>query len=139
PESEGEQTIFLEKFDGELSKRIYFRTLKKEDLPEEWSYLHERTGDRVLVLKTGYAFVEETADEPVFDPSEGPGYFGAYGYPVEESIRMSGQFLIAGYPNSPATGDLDEISQLTFHATVAKILGIEPAEGASTETLPLDE
>lgn len=138
PESEGEKNIFLEKFDGELSKRIYFRTLKKEDLPEEWSYLSDKTGDRVLVLKTGYAFVEETSDEPVFDPSEGPGFFGAYGYPVEESIRMSGQVLMAGYPNSPLSGDLDEISQLSFHATVAKILGIEPAEGASTETLPVE-
>lgn len=135
PESEGEQKIFVDKFDGELSKRIYFRTLKKEELPEEWNYLHERTGDRVLVLKTGYAFAEEKAEEPVFDPSEGPGFFGAYGYPVEESIRMSGQVIMAGYPNSPLSGELDEISQLTFHATVCKLLGIEPAEGAGTETL----
>ncbi|MEM1441518.1 MAG: ectonucleotide pyrophosphatase/phosphodiesterase [Verrucomicrobiota bacterium] len=138
PESEGEQTIFFEKFDGELTKRIYFRTLKKDDLPENWSYSHERTGDRVLVLKTGYSFVDDTADEPVFDPADGPGYYGSYGYPVEESIRMSGQVLMAGYPNSPLSGDLDEISQLTFHATVAKFLGIEPAEGATTETLPVD-
>ncbi|MDF1824308.1 MAG: alkaline phosphatase family protein [Verrucomicrobiales bacterium] len=135
PESEGEKQIFTDKFDGELSKRIYFRTIKKEEIPEEWSYAHERTGDRVLVLKTGYAFAEETSDEPVFDPSEGPGYFGSYGYPVEESIRMSGQVILGGIPNSPLNGELGEISQLTFHATVSKILGIEPAEGASTETL----
>jgi hypothetical protein len=57
---------------------------------------------------------------------------------VEESIRMSGQFIIAGYPDSPATGSLDEIGQLSFHATVCKMLGIAPAEGAVTDTLPVD-
>lgn len=138
PENEGEKKIFVDKFDNELSKRIYFRTLKKEDLPAEWAYQNaERTGDRVLVLKTGYAFADTKASEPVFDPTEGPGFFGSFGYPVEESIRMSGQMFIAGYPNSPLSGTLDEVGQLTFHATVCKILGIEPAPGAVTETLPL--
>lgn len=138
PESEGEQKIFIDNFDGELSKRIYFRTFKKEELPEEWEYNHERTGDRVLVLKTGYAFVDDRADEPVFDPSAGPGYFGGFGYPVGESIRMSGQTILAGFPNSPASGNLDEIGQLSFHATVCKLLGIDPAGGAVTDTLPID-
>lgn len=138
PENEGERKIFVDKFDNELSKRIYFRTLKKEELPPEWAYLHpERTGDRVLVLKTGYAFADEKAAEPVFDPTEGPGFFGAFGYPVEESIRMSGQVFMGGFPNSPLSGALGEVSQLSFHATVCKILGIEPAPGAATETLPL--
>ncbi len=135
PETEGEQKIFKDKFDGELSKRIYFRTLKKEDLPEEWNYGHERTGDRVLVLKTGYAFVDETSDEPIFDPTGGG--FGGYGYPVDESIRMSGQVILAGFPNNPAYGDLGEIGQLSFHATTCKMLGIKPAEGAVTDTLEL--
>tara|TARA_R110000850_G_scaffold102678_8_gene212173 strand:- start:483 stop:1661 length:1179 start_codon:yes stop_codon:yes gene_type:complete len=139
PESDGEKKIFIDKFDAELGKRIYFRTIKKDDIPETWSYLSpERTGDRILVLKTGYAFAEEKADEPVFDPSDGPGLYGGFGYPVEESIRMSGQVLLAGFPNSPTKGGMDEISQLTFHATVCKLLDIEPAEGASTETLPVE-
>ena len=52
---------------------------------------------------------------------------------------MSGQMLISGYPNAPiSSGTLDEIDQLGFHATVAKLLGIEPAAGASTEALPVD-
>jgi len=139
PENEGEKKIFTDKFDNELSKRIYFRTVKKEELPAEWSYLHpERTGDRVLVLKTGYAFADEKAEEPVFDPGDGPGFFGGFGYPVEESIRMSGQIFLAGYPNSPLSGSLDVVGQLSFHATVCKMLGIEPAPGAATETLPVN-
>lgn len=138
PESEGEKKLFIDKFDGELSKRIYFRTYKKEELPEEFKYNNERVGDRVLVLKTGYGFVDDKAEEPVFDPSDGPGYFGGYGYPVGESIRMSGQVILSGIPNSPLSGTLGEIQgQETFHATVCKILGIQPAEGAATETLPV--
>lgn len=137
PATDGEKKLFIDKFDTELSKRIYFRALKKEELPAEWAYLHpERTGDRVLILKTGYAFADEKAAEPVFDPSEGPGFFGAFGYPVEESIRMSGQIYLAGYPKSPA-GTFDVVGQLMFHATVCKLLGIQPAPGAVTETLPL--
>jgi len=138
PENEGEKKIFTDKFDNELSKRIYFRTIKKEALPAEWSYLNpERTGDRVLVLKTGYGFADQKAAEPVFDPGEGPGFFGGFGYPVEESVRMSGQAFLAGYPNSPLSGTLDEIGQLSFHATVCKMLGIQPAAGAVTDTLPV--
>lgn len=135
PENEAEAKVFTDKFDDELSKRIYFRTIKKEELPEEWAYQTDRTGDRVLVLKTGYAFVDDKADEPVFDPTEGPGYFGGYGYPVGESIRMSGQVILSGIPNSPTSGSMEEIGQLSFHATVCKILGIQPAEGAVTDTL----
>lgn len=137
PESEGERKIFLDKFDNELSKRLYFRTLKKEELPAEWAYLHpERTGDRVLVLKTGYAFSDVTGAEPIFEPSKGSGHFGAFGYPVGESIRMSGQVILSGFPKPPG-GAFDEFGQTGFHATVCKLLGIEPAPGASTEALPL--
>lgn len=137
PESEGEQKIFLDNFDNELGKRIYFRTLTKEDIPADWNYVSDRTGDRVLVLKTGYAFVDEKAEEPVFDPAAGNSHFGGYGYPVEDSSRMSGQIMMGGFPNAPLS-ELDETTLLTFHATVCKLLGIDPAEGAATETLGVE-
>ncbi len=139
PESAGEQEIFKKKFDAELSKRIYFRTHKKEELPAEWDYaIDGRVGDRVLVLKTGYAFTDMKSEEPIFEPADGPGLFGSFGYPVKESIRMSGQTILWGFPNPPTTGTLGEIGQLSFHATVCKMLGIKPAEGASTDALPID-
>ncbi len=139
PENEGQAKIVIDNLDGELRKRIYFRTLTQEELPEDWAYhAKDRIGDRVLVLKNGYAFTDATASEPVFDPGEGPGLFGGYGYPVETSIRMSGQAIIWGYPESPASGDLGEINFQKFHATVCKLLGIQPAEGAVTETLPVN-
>lgn len=138
PANEGEKKLFLSKFDSELGKRIYFRTIRKEELPPEWSYAHpERTGDRVLVLKSSYAFTDVATPEAVSTPTESNGHFGAFGYPVEESSRMSGQVILSGYPKSPAAGDLGEVGQLSFHATVCKLLGIEPAAGAVTDTLTL--
>lgn len=139
PENEAQAKVVIDTLDGELKKRIYFRTLTQEELPADWAYhAKDRIGDRVLVLKNGYAFTDATASEPVFDPSEGPGLFGGFGYPVETSIRMSGEAIIWGYPKSPATGDLGEINFQKFHATVCKLLGIQPAAGAVTETLPVD-
>ncbi len=139
PENAGQAKIVTDNLDGELRKRIYFRTLTREELPADWAYAAEgRIGDRILVLKNGYAFTDATASEPVFDPGEGPGLFGGFGYPVETSVRMSGQAIIWGYPESPATGDLGEINFQKFHATVCKLLDIKPADGAVTETLPVD-
>lgn len=139
PADETQKKIIVDKLDGELKKRIYFRTLTREELPGDWSYnAPDRIGDRVLVLKGGYAFTDATAAEPVFDPGEGPGRFGGFGYPVETSIRMSGSSLVWGFPSSPATGDLGEINYQKFHATVCKLLGIKPADGAVTETLPVN-
>lgn len=139
PENEGQKKIIVDNLDAELKKRIYFRTLTREELEPAWAYgAPDRIGDRVLVLKAGYAFTDATGKEPVFDPGEGPKKFGGFGYPVELSIRMSGQAIIWGFPKSPASGDLGEINFQKFHATVAKLLGIKPADGAVTETLPVD-
>ncbi|MCB1236867.1 MAG: alkaline phosphatase family protein, partial [Verrucomicrobiae bacterium] len=138
PENEGQKTLLIKQLDDELKKRIYFRTLKPEELPADWGYnVPGRIGDRVLVLKTGYAFTDHEAAEPVFDPSE-TSTFSAFGFPVEDSIRMSGQAIIWGWPNSPASGDLGEIGSQSFHATVCKMLGIQPAAGAVTDTLPVN-
>ncbi|MCB1064419.1 MAG: alkaline phosphatase family protein [Verrucomicrobiae bacterium] len=139
PENAAQAKIVTDNLDGELKKRIYFRTLTQDELPADWAYHAQgRMGDRVLVLKNGYAFTDATAKEPVFEPGEGPGLFGGFGYPVETSVRMSGESIIWGLPSSPASGDLGEINFQKYHATVCKLLGIQPAEGAVTETLPVE-
>ena len=139
PATEGEKKLLISKIDGELRKRTYFRTLTPEDMPGSWNYNVEgRIGDRVLVLQPKYAFTSHTAAEPVFEPGEGPGLFAGFGFPVESSSRMKGQAIIWGYPESPATGSMGAIDLTPFHATVCKLLGIQPAEGASTEALSVD-
>ncbi len=138
PESVAEANLLKETIDSELKKKIYFRTYQPEDLPSEWNYTSAdgRIGDRVLVLKAGFAFTDFKAEEPVFDPSEGPGYYGGYGYPVIDSIRMSGQVLFWGYPEQVGSGDLGEIDLTGFHATVCRWLKIERSEKAQDNALP---
>ncbi len=136
PESEGERNLIISRFDGEMSKKIYFRYMTPDKLSKDWSYASEgRTGDRVLALKGGYAFVDESSGEPVFDAADGPGFFGGYGYPVDESIRMSGVVILSGIPNAPKTSSLGEIDSLSFHKTVCELLKIEPSADASPTSL----
>ena len=138
PESVAEANLRKDQIDAELKKRIYFRTYKQEDLPSDWKYTSAdgRIGDRVLVLKTGFAFSDHKAGEPVFDPSEGPGFYGAFGYPVSDSIRMSGQTILWGHPSQVGYGgDMGEINQTVFHSTVCKLLKIQVSEKATDEAL----
>lgn len=140
PESDAGKNKFYDAFDRELKTRIYWRSYKKETLPPEWKFNSpDRVGDRVLVLKSGFAFTDATSDEPVFEPSAGPGLFGSWGYPVEDSLRMKGQIILWGFPNgSPASGDLGEVNTLQFNPTVCKLLGIEPTKDAVAEALSVN-
>lgn len=138
-EGAAEANLEREQIDSELKKKTYFRTYKPEDLPSAWKYSSSegRVGDRVLVLKTGFAFTDMSAEEPIFDPSEGPGFYGGFGYPVTDSIRMSGQVILWGYPSQVGYGDLGEIDQTVFHSTVCELLKIKVSEKASDRTLEL--
>jgi len=137
PDSDVAKNKFYDAFDRELKTRIYWRSYKRDELPPEWKLnAGDRVGDRILVLKSGFAFTDATADEPVFEPSAGPGLFGSWGYPVEDSLRMKGQMIIWGFPNgSPASGDLGEVTNLQFNPTVCKLLGIEPTKDATADSL----
>jgi predicted AlkP superfamily pyrophosphatase or phosphodiesterase len=137
PENEGQRAIFEENFDSEMKRNIYFRTYKPEDLPEDWNYNVEgRIGDRVLVLKSRYAFTDFKGEEAIFAPAEGDGIFAAWGYPVESSVRMLGQAIVWGLPDSPIRSMATDIDTTVFHATATKLLGIEAAASATGQ--PLD-
>ncbi len=139
PAGEEEKAAILDEADRELNQMIYWRSFKPEELPEEWHYkVDDRIGDRVLVLKNGFAFSDTKASEPVYDPAEGDGIFGAYGYPVEDSIRMAGTAIIWGFPSAPRLGSREEIDALSIYPTICKLLGIEPAEGVTGEALPVN-
>ena len=139
PDSAGEVKLFEDKFDNAVSKMINFRTFRPEDVLANWKFtIPGRTGDRILVLKSGFAFTDFEAEEPVFIPSEGSNLFGCYGFPAEDALRMAGRCIIWGYPNQPSTRDMGEIDQTVFHASVCKLLGIEPSEKASTTMISVD-
>ena len=141
PEGEAAKKKFYDAFDRELKSKIFWRSYKREDLPAEWKFnASDRIGDRVLVAKSGFAFTETKSDdgESVFEPSSGPGLFGSWGYPVEDSSRMNGQGIIWGFPKAAATGDLGEVSSLQLHPTVCKLLGIEASKEAAAEALSVN-
>ncbi len=142
PDTDAAKNKFYDAFDRELKSKIFWRSYKRDDLPAEWKFnAADRIGDRVLVAKSGFAFTEAKPDdgEPVFEPSAGPGFFGSWGYPVEDSSRMNGQGIVWGFPNgSPASGDLGEVSSLQLHPTVCKLLGIEASKDAAAEALPVN-
>ncbi len=142
PDSDAAKNKFYDAFDRELKSKIFWRSYQREDLPAEWKFnAPGRIGDRVLVAKSGFAFTETKSEdgESVFEPSMGPGLFGSWGYPVEDASRMNGQAVIWAFPNdSPATGDLGEVSNLQLHPTVCKLLGIEASKEATAEALPVE-
>ncbi len=131
---------FEEGYDGELKKRIYWRSYAKGDYPSTWGLGKDgggMFGDRFLVLKPGYAFTTETGSEPVFDPSEAGGPFAASGYAVSDSSRMKGQaffFRLDGGGGS----DLGEIQGTQLHSTICSLLKIQPAEGAEAKALDVE-
>ena len=116
PTSEAEANLVISEIDQELRRQTYFRTYKPGDLPSDWKYRSNdgRIGDRVLVLRSNFAFSDFQADEAIFDPSDGPGFYGGFGYPVSNSIQMSGQAIIWSHPSQIVYGDLGEIDQTIF-------------------------
>jgi hypothetical protein len=120
-----------------MARYEFARAYLLEDLPEEWGYACPgRTGDVVISIDPGYYFTEkgEAPVEPV-DPQEGP--LGMHGYPAEDNAAMLG-FLAIWRSGEPLGGiDLGEIESRRLHATVAHILGIEPAMTALNGPLPL--
>jgi len=130
---------FIEEFDGELSKRIYWRSFDAGSYPSAWNFGEggDFVGDRLLVLKPGYAFSTEKGSEAVYGPAETGGPYSISGFAVQDQTRMKGQvfaFELGGGSGS----DLGEIEATQFHATVAKLLEIEPAEGADSKALSIN-
>lgn len=139
PASAAEADLEKNTIDSELKKKTYFKTYKQEDFPSEWKYSSSdgRIGDRVLVLKTGFVFSDFAAKEAIFDPSEASAGSAAFGYPVEDAIRMSGQVIVWGFPQQPGYSDLGEIDQTVFHSTVCKLLKIQKSDKAVDKAMSL--
>lgn len=136
-----DQEDFEEGYDDELKKRIYWRSYSKGNYPSTWGLGKEggnMFGDRFLVLKPGYAFTTEVGTEPVFDPSEAGGPYAASGYAVSDSSRMKGQTFMFRLEGGSYGSSLGEIQGTQLHATVCKLLKIEPAAGADTQALDVD-
>jgi predicted AlkP superfamily pyrophosphatase or phosphodiesterase len=120
-----------------LAARPYLRAFTRDQIPERWEYQHPgRVGDVVVVLEPGHTFQRglETERVPIAQAS---GPRGMHGYPVEDSPEMLGLLVLWRYPKPLPSIDWGPVDSLRLHATVADILGIEPAELARQPGLSL--
>ena len=127
-------TEFLEKLRAYPFVRVY----RRAELPAAWAYAHPtRTGDLVVVLPRGYTFSGQ-ATQPVMDIAQaGGGPLGMHGYPPEDDPEMYGAMLAWRWPQPFGGKDLGEVKWDQYHPTVARWLGIKPADGAKGSPLAL--
>jgi predicted AlkP superfamily pyrophosphatase or phosphodiesterase len=115
------------------SQHDFADVYRREDLPARWGYAHPtRTGDIVLSLKPGYTFNRGTRG--LTQPqSEVGGHLGMHGYDVADNPEMNGILLVWRYPEPLGGIDLGPTHALQLHATIARLLDIQPARGAYAE------
>ena len=132
-EREARAAAFLEK----LKAYPFARAYRRADLPPAWDYANPtRTGDIVVVLARGYTF-NRGVTQPVMDVGHAGGPKGMHGYPVEDDPEMLGVMFMARYPQPFGGKDLADVNWDQYHPTVAKLLGIRPAEDAKGKPLAL--
>jgi predicted AlkP superfamily pyrophosphatase or phosphodiesterase len=120
-----------------LQKIPFAKVWRREDLPAKWGYdAPGRTGDLVFSMDRGYVYSwkDGVTIEPV---SSDPEYArGMHGYDPAENPEMLGCFVLTRWGATTPGHDTGPLDSLRIHPTVAKLLGVEPAEGATAQ--PLD-
>lgn len=125
----------LERLEQTLRKCEFLRVFRRENLPPAWNYRHPtRTGDLVVVLNQGYSFDRSS---PVAVVDAAPGLLGMHGYPVEDDPEMLGACFLWRAGAAAGGKDLGEVRWDQLHPTVARLLHVQPAEGADGEPLAL--
>ncbi len=109
----------------------YLQAWLREDLPAKWSYANAtRTGDIVVSLAPGYDFTSKDVTAPTPAESLG-GMKGMHGYDPEQDPLMQGFAVLCRIGATEPGKDIGPIETPRFHPTVAKLLGIQPAAGAT--------
>ncbi len=138
-EDEARRTQRLDEIIQEASQHAFATVYHRDELPEHWRYAHPtRTGDLVISIPTGYSFGRRL-DALKGTPEEAQAPVGMHGYDVEDNPEMNGIMLVWRYPELIGGLDLGSVHSLQLHATVADLLGIEPAEDAHRERIIWDQ
>jgi predicted AlkP superfamily pyrophosphatase or phosphodiesterase len=120
-----------------LRKVSFGKVWTREELPAEWGYdAPGRTGDLVFSMDQGYAFSgrDDVTIAPVDSDTEFPR--GMHSYDPAVNKEMLGFCVLARIGSTAPGRDVGPLDSLRIHPTVAKLLGIEPAAGATGQ--PLD-
>lgn len=94
-----------------------------------------RVGDLVLSLKRGLTFTR--LRQEVTLPISPRGPLGMHGYDPASNPEMNGFMLIWRYRTPIGGIDLGKVDSLQLHPTVARLLGIAPAEQATAKPIEL--
>lgn len=133
-EREARQAAIIESVQAHPFATIYTR----DELPAEWGYAHPtRVGDLVVALDNGHSFGRRL-ETLTGTPQEAQAPVGMHGYDVATNPEMNGFALFWRYPEPIGGIDLGPTHSLQLHATVARMLGIEPAEGALNDPIRWD-
>lgn len=133
PQNDGERVrAMVETIDA----HPFARAWRRDDLPDQWQYDHPtRTGDIVVVLDTGYTF-SSRPQGVTGEAKELGGPLGMHGYDPRTNEQMNGFMAIWRHPEPIGGVDLGRVHALQLHPSIAKLLGIEPAEKATA--VPID-
>lgn len=137
PSEDQRQQRVLAQIDAQLAATLpYAQIYRQDNIPPHWGYRDpDRVGDRIVVLPPGYTF-NAARQEIESTVEESGGLLGMHGWAVEDVPEMEGLLMIVRYPNPfPQSRDLGAVDMRQLHPTVARLLGIQPADGADAAPL----
>jgi hypothetical protein len=115
---------------ADMKKHNFVSAYTHDTLPKAWRLDHPtRLGDITLMLDPGYTFRSTYAEVThAVQPGEEPQ--GMHGFPADKASDMRGFMVIWRYPAPLPGRNLGTIHSEQLHPTVARLLGIRPAQGA---------
>ncbi|HLS27631.1 MAG TPA: alkaline phosphatase family protein, partial [Opitutales bacterium] len=118
-----------------LASYDFVSVWRRDEIPKKWHFRHPtRTGDLLLVLEEGYTFNRLATD--VLLPLDGTGRsLGTHGYDAATTPDMRTFLMIHSYPDSSPETYLGRVDSLQLHATVARLLDIDPAPKAQPNAI----
>jgi hypothetical protein len=129
PEHRDQAAAIVEK----LKTNSFISAWLAKDVPADLHFADaSRVGDVVAVLAPGYTFSSNrgAATQPA---KSGP--YGMHGYIPADCPNMHGEAIIWRDGQPLGGRDLGPIDNTQWHATIAKLLGIDPAKGADPRAI----
>jgi hypothetical protein len=120
-----------------LAEHDFARILTREQAAELYGYDDPtRVGDIIIELNPGHSFTRIRTEMTMPVTPRGP--LGMHGQAADRDPDMLGFAVIWRYRQPIGGKDLGRVHQLQLHPTVAHLLGVDPASGATAGRIPLD-
>lgn len=135
---EAERTARRDDIIEHVKQYDYVNAFTREQAREKYGFDDPtRVGELILSLDKGYTFNRGQRTEVAAPVSKGSA-LGMHGYDPAENDEMLGFMVIWRYRGSLGGIDLGRVDSKRIHPTVARLLGIEPATGATAEAIELE-